>query len=253
MSYVKGRLCAGCMIFVVQNSVHKCSENHLKEDTAAGSDFNDVSAENYKKSEEECVAKIDMPKLIELIEPCAPLWNFKLSLSERSDTIKSNLWNSIYVNFNGKYSIPALKKSWKYLKKKYTREKKIAPSGSASIKREWPHLKSLQFLDDVVLCQKRTTDSIPSTTGSIHNTSEEFDIDEPSKRKKKSLMGDHMSMLIDELKNSRPIPPTSPEPEQFNEDRDFCAYLTSIMVGMPRNAKLKLQRKIINMVIEQIE
>ncbi|XP_060855670.1 uncharacterized protein LOC132933394 [Metopolophium dirhodum] len=194
------------MIFVVQNSVHKCSENHLKEDTAAGievnkyklikskddepninnslktvnkklpkntnsleiSDFNDVSAENYKKSEEEGVAKIDMPKLIELIEPCAPLWNFKLSLSEGSDTIKSNLWNSIYVNFNGKYSIPALKKSWEYLKEKYTREKKIAPSGSASIKREWPHLKSLQFLDDVVLCQKR----------------EEFDIDEPSKRKK---------------------------------------------------------------------
>jgi len=34
-------------------------------------------------------------------------------------------------------------------------------------------------------------------------------------------MKDHMSDLIDELKNSRPIPPTPPKPEQRNEDRGF--------------------------------
>jgi len=55
---------------------------------------------NYKKSEEG-VAKQDMSKLIEFIETCAPLWNFKLSLGERSDAVKANLWNSVYVHFNG--------------------------------------------------------------------------------------------------------------------------------------------------------
>ncbi|XP_022165886.1 uncharacterized protein LOC111030610 isoform X3 [Myzus persicae] len=214
---------------------------------AMSSDFNDMSASNVNCTKsEDGVAKQDMSKLIEIIETCAPLWNFKLSLGERSDAIKANLWNSVYVQFNGKYSISALQKSWKYLKEKYTREKKIPPSGSAASKKEWPHLRSLQFLDEVVLCKKRTTDSIPSTC-------EKFDTDEPPKRKKKLLMEDHMSMIIDELKNSRPIPPTPPKPEEINEDRDFCSYLTRLMVGLPRNAKLRLQHTFINMVFEQIE
>lgn len=57
---------------------------------------------NCTKSEDG-VAKQDMSKLIEIIETCAPLWNFKLSLGERSDAIKANLWNSVYVQFNGKH------------------------------------------------------------------------------------------------------------------------------------------------------
>lgn len=66
-------------------------------------------------------------------------------------------------------------------------------------------------------------------------------------------MEDHMSVLIDELKNNRPIPPTSPKSEPINEDRDFCLYLTNLMAGLPRNAKLRLQHTFINMVFEQIE
>ncbi|KAF0723664.1 MADF domain-containing protein [Aphis craccivora] len=288
-----GQLCDGCQTFVLVNSSHKCrslfdqfeiennSPYNSAEDTptpiklnkynfikskndepnlllhnslptvskklqnntgslAMSSDFNDMLASNvnYKKSENG-VAKQDISKLIEVIETCAPPWNFKLSLGERSDGVKANLWNR-------KYSIPALQKSWKYLKEKYTREKKIPPSGSAACKKEWPHLRSLQFLDDVVLCKKRTTDSISSTC-------EEFDIDQPPRQKKKLLMEDHMSDLIDELKNSRPIPPTPPKPEPRNEDRDFCSYLTSLMAGLPRNAKLRLQHTFISMVFEQIE
>ncbi|CAI6373192.1 unnamed protein product [Macrosiphum euphorbiae] len=137
-----------------------------------------MSASNVNcKISEDAVAKQDMSKLIEVIEPCTSLWNFKLSLGERSDAVKANLWNSVYVHFNGKYSIPALKKSWKYLKEKYTREKKIPASGSAATKKEWPHLRSLQFLDDVVICKKRTMDSIPSTC-------EEVDTDVPPRLKK---------------------------------------------------------------------
>lgn len=44
-----------------------------------------MSASNVNcKISEDAVAKQDMSKLIEVIETCTPLWNFKLSLGERS-------------------------------------------------------------------------------------------------------------------------------------------------------------------------
>jgi len=51
-----------------------------------------MSASNVNcKISEDAVAKQDMSKLIEVIETCTPLWNFKLSLGERSDAVKANL------------------------------------------------------------------------------------------------------------------------------------------------------------------
>lgn len=55
---------------------------------------------NNKKLEES-VAKEDMAKLIDIMETCTPLWNHKISLSERSEAIKSNMWNRVFVEFNG--------------------------------------------------------------------------------------------------------------------------------------------------------
>lgn len=54
------------------------------------------------KKPEESVAKEDMAKLIDIMENCTPLWNHKISLSERSEAIKTNMWNRIHVEFNGK-------------------------------------------------------------------------------------------------------------------------------------------------------
>lgn len=48
------------------------------------------------------VAKEDMAKLIDIIETCTPLWNHKRTLSERSESIKTNMWNRIHIEFNGK-------------------------------------------------------------------------------------------------------------------------------------------------------
>lgn len=61
----------------------------------------------------------------------------------------------MYFIYVGKYSILSLQKSWKYLKEKYTREKKLAPSGSMGGKKEWPHLKTLAFLDDMLIINKK--------------------------------------------------------------------------------------------------
>lgn len=52
-----------------------------------------------------------MHKLIACVETCRPIWNFKMSLSERSDTVKRNLWNQIFVNFNGKNYIILIEKT----------------------------------------------------------------------------------------------------------------------------------------------
>lgn len=47
-------------------------------------------------------------------------------------------------------------KTWKYLKERYTREKKPEASGSgAGKKKEWVHFKSLKFLDEVTIINKK--------------------------------------------------------------------------------------------------
>lgn len=48
-----------------------------------------------------------------------------------------------------------IKKSWSYIRQKYTREKKLKPSGSEGKKKEWVHLKHLKFLDSMIENNKR--------------------------------------------------------------------------------------------------
>lgn len=65
----------------------------------------------------------------------------------------------------------------------------------------------------------------------------------------------YMSSLIEELKQSRPITPSEPVtvvPEPINEDHKFSSYLTDIMLEIPRLQKIRLQGKIIAMVMEEL-
>lgn len=64
-----------------------------------------------------------------------------------------------------------------------------------------------------------------------------------------------MGSLIDELKHSRPMTPTEPvllAPEPPNEDHTFSLYLTNIMSEIPKQSKIKLQGKLIALVIEEL-
>jgi len=47
------------------------------------------------------VSKEDMINLITSIEVSRPLWNHKMSLGERSENIKNNVWNKIFTEFGG--------------------------------------------------------------------------------------------------------------------------------------------------------
>lgn len=40
--------------------------------------------------------------LISLIETSKPLWDHRLSLGDRSEVVKNNLWNEIFSQFEGK-------------------------------------------------------------------------------------------------------------------------------------------------------
>jgi len=48
--------------------------------------------------------------LVSLIEISKPLWNHKLSLGDRSEVVKNNLWNEIFVQFEGKVILECLLK-----------------------------------------------------------------------------------------------------------------------------------------------
>lgn len=43
------------------------------------------------------INKEDMFKLIRIIETCKPLWDHRLPLGDRSENIKNNMWNEVFV------------------------------------------------------------------------------------------------------------------------------------------------------------
>jgi len=55
-----------------------------------------------------------MFKLISIIETCKPLWDHRLPLGDRSENIKNNMWNEVFVQFNGKI-VEKLLTHYKYL------------------------------------------------------------------------------------------------------------------------------------------
>ncbi|XP_022182494.1 uncharacterized protein LOC111042257 [Myzus persicae] len=192
-----------------------------------------------------------MFKLISIIETCKPLWDHRLPLGDRSENIKNNMWNEVFVQFNGLYTLECLKSTWKYIRERYTREKKPSASGSSGgTKKVWEHFLSLLFLDDVLLVQKRTIDNLTQESTSSNELNESTP---SSKRSKRPTIEHYMGSLIDELKHSRPMTPTEPvllAPEPPNEDHTFSLYLTNIMSEIPKQSKIKLQGKLIALVIE---
>lgn len=64
---------------------------------------------------------------------------------------------------------------------------------------------------------------------------------------------DCKSVLIDEVKNTRPITLTIPDTVSLNEGGIFYSYLAELMKDIPKRKKLSLQAKIITMVVGEME
>ncbi|KYM98768.1 hypothetical protein ALC62_10512, partial [Cyphomyrmex costatus] len=106
-------------------------------------------------------------QLIDEVFKRSALWNFKLSVTERSPQIKKQLWEEVYEAMNGTFpSVEAIKKKWKSLSDSFRvhSKKNQQPSGSAaSGKKPWVHLQHMQFLNDMRL-ESRTVSNIETVS-----------------------------------------------------------------------------------------
>lgn len=79
-----------CFVKLEQPLTPSTSLNQRQEDN----DFEETNINEFSKD--------DYTRLIQLIEPCRPIWDHKMNLSDRSDSIKEKSWNQIFVDFEGK-------------------------------------------------------------------------------------------------------------------------------------------------------
>lgn len=65
----------------------------------------------------------------------------------------------------------------------------------------------------------------------------------------------HIGSLIEELKQSRPIPPKENIVQQspISEEEKFSVYLASILTHIPRQRQIILQAKIIALIAKELE
>lgn len=66
-----------------------------------------------------------------------------------------------------------------------------------------------------------------------------------------SIVADHMSALLEELKDSRPIPPIPITIDKEDDDEKFGSYLAALMRDIPKCRKKILQGKMIAMAINE--
>lgn len=77
--------------------------------------------------------------LIFCIQAQPPLWKSRLTLKERSKTIRDQLWLEVFQEFgeNPEYSLEFLQKMWRNLRDTYVRIRgDYVPSGSAAKKKK---------------------------------------------------------------------------------------------------------------------
>ncbi|CAI6363325.1 unnamed protein product [Macrosiphum euphorbiae] len=212
-------------IEIEEQNVSSVSEFNTTNENLVESEINDDDdAEDYSK-------------LIIAVRERHPLWDHRIPMSNRYESIKQKLWDEIYVELNGAYSLDTIKKKWKYLREKYVRQKKKPASGAGGKKKNWCHTNELQFLDDVIMNNNKTTSNINLPS------------DEPRTKASKRSNNDSIEeSILNELRQSRPILPLSTE-SKADEEKHFGNYLVSLIKNIPKKKKMALQAEIINRVI----
>ncbi|XP_060881880.1 uncharacterized protein LOC132953497 isoform X2 [Metopolophium dirhodum] len=193
--------------------------------------------------------------LISAIKVRRPLFDHRMSLSLRSELVKNKLWDEVYTELQGEFTIDELKKKWKYLKEKYVRVRQqqlksgINKRGSRI---KWLHYAQLSFLEEVVTQhhEKKTTSILDSNLDNYSDDSpQSLTISKEQKRKEKN---DHnfRRHLLSEHK--------IPRPAELNEDPldpdvAFGNYLVALMKDLPKKKRKKFQCQFIAYVISAQE
>ncbi|XP_077276964.1 uncharacterized protein LOC143905410 [Temnothorax americanus] len=99
--------------------------------------------------------------LIEEVSKWEALYNYNLPLIQRNRTITGEAWKAVSEALQGRLSPKKAAKKWKILRDTYYRklaeEKLPSGSGRPTTKRKWKHFDQLDFLRDVSLRKKTTS------------------------------------------------------------------------------------------------
>ncbi|XP_060871383.1 zinc finger protein 260-like [Metopolophium dirhodum] len=175
---VKPYECDLCLIELEQllRPVSTITKTELQNTKLMGYNDDEISDdfEGLKKAGE--ISKEDYSRLIEFIEPCRPIWDHKINLSDRSENVKDRFWNQVFVQFE---------------------EKKLKPSGCEGKKKEWIHLKHLTFLESMIENIKHTSCNLANDETILSTDS---DIREKNPKRKQSETLNVTRELLKKLK-----------------------------------------------------
>ncbi|XP_031329556.1 uncharacterized protein LOC116160493 isoform X2 [Photinus pyralis] len=108
---------------------------------------------------------LDEHRLIQLIEDRREVWDTN-SVQFRNKIVKSTAWNEIAKEIGA--TIEDCQNTWKRLRDRYTRNKRLAPSGAEGGRKKWDKEDLLRFLDKI-LVTRRTTSSATERSGNNKN------------------------------------------------------------------------------------
>ncbi|KYQ49237.1 hypothetical protein ALC60_11694 [Trachymyrmex zeteki] len=136
-------------------------------------------------------------RLIEAIRRRLALWNFRLPIAERGIRTKEKLWMEVATVMQGFITSEEAKKKWNSLSDTYRKNKKESemPSGSGARKKiKWIHMDRMEFLGDVCLQSKTTTNII---------SNDSLDDDDSSNYNQEESMSSRSSSRIDSRHSTR--------------------------------------------------
>ncbi|CAI6352722.1 unnamed protein product [Macrosiphum euphorbiae] len=255
--------CEKCLLYYPCKTVHQCvpvatateDPKKFRKILPAKSTKNKVLS-----SDDDGVNKVNdfnsTSCLISAIKVRRPLFDHKISSSERSELVKNKLWKEVYTELQGEFTINELKKKWKYLKEKYVRVRQQqikSGKNKRGIKKKWLHYAQLSFLEEVL-----THYHYKKTTSILDSNLDNYSDDSPqslttAKEQKIKEKNDHNFRR--HLLNENKIP----SPTELNEDPidpadvAFGKYLVALMKDLPKEKRKMFQSQIIAYVISAQE
>eukprot|EP00102_Acyrthosiphon_pisum_P015400 XP_008185933.1 PREDICTED: uncharacterized protein LOC103310211 isoform X2 [Acyrthosiphon pisum] len=245
--------CEKCLVYYPSKTIHQCMPVAIADEDPrtrevlllSGDDDDDDDGDNKVNDFN------STSSLISAIKVRRPLFDNRMPLSERSELVKNKLWNEVYTELQGEFTIEELKKKWKYLKEKYVRVRQQQTRSGINkrdSRRKWLHYAQLSFMEEFV---KQYHDK--KTTSILDSNLDNYSDDSPqslttAKEQKRKEKNDH------NFRRHLPSEHKIPMPAELNEDPldpdvAFGNYLVALMKDLPKKKRKKFQCQFIAYVI----
>ncbi|XP_031329555.1 uncharacterized protein LOC116160493 isoform X1 [Photinus pyralis] len=194
---------------------------------------------------------LDEHRLIQLIEDRREVWDTN-SVQFRNKIVKSTAWNEIAKEIGA--TIEDCQNTWKRLRDRYTRNKRLAPSGAEGGRKKWDKEDLLRFLDKI-LVTRRTTSSATERSGNNKNiqdskgTEEEIDMEDLLSQANVEVVTSNSELFLvddqNEVENEDPNPqtPVLDEIELLTEDEFIQPQITPSSSKGKKRKRMQQQNK----------